>query len=87
MSKQTSLRALLPVVAAEDLHLHLVDIKTAFLNGIIEETIYVQQPSQFSSGDRNMACRLLRSLYGLRQAPRAWHARLKEELLKLGFAP
>jgi hypothetical protein len=87
VSKHTTLRAVLALVAAQDLELHQVDVKTAFLNGELDEEIFMQQPEGYEQGGPNVVCRLKRSLYGLRQAPRAWHTRLKEELGHLGFEP
>jgi hypothetical protein len=85
VSKYATLRALLANVAAEDLELHQLDIKTAFLNGTLEEDVYVQQPPGYEVGGKNVVCHLKRALYGLRQAPRAWHQRLKSELQAYGF--
>ena len=85
MSKHTTLRALLAVVAERDLVLHQLDVKTAFLNGELEEEIYMQQAQGYEEGGPKMVCHLKKTLYGLRQAPRAWHTRLKEELEGLGF--
>jgi hypothetical protein len=68
------------------LELHQLDVKTAFLNGELEEEIYMQQPQGYEQGGPEMVCRLKRTLYGLRQAPRAWHMRLKEELGNFEFA-
>ncbi|GAQ93583.1 putative retrotransposon protein [Klebsormidium nitens] len=85
VSKHTTLRALLAVLAARDLELHQLDVKTAFLNGELEETIYMKQPQGYEQGGPEMVCLLKRSLYGLRQAPRAWYLRLKEELGLLEF--
>ena len=84
-SKHTTLRNLLALVASQDLELHQLDIKTAFLNGELEETIYMQQPEGYAEGGPNTVCHLSKSLYGLRQAPRAWHKRLKQELEKMSF--
>ncbi len=86
VSKHTTLRALLSEVATEDLELHQLDVKTAFLNGELEEDIYMVQPPGYVEGGSRMACHLRRALYGLRQAPRAWHTRLKKELEDIGFA-
>ncbi len=85
VSKHTTLRTLLALAAAEDLELHQLDIKTAFLNGDLEETIYMQQPEGCAEGGPSMVCRLRKSLYGLKQAPRAWNTRLKQELESMGF--
>ena len=85
VSKHTTLRTLLALAAADDLELHQLDIKTAFLNGELEETIYMQQPEGYVEGGTDTVCHLKKSLYGLRQAPRAWHTRLKQELELMGF--
>ncbi|KAJ9514290.1 hypothetical protein QJQ45_012314 [Haematococcus lacustris] len=87
VSKHTTLRALLAKAAAENMEVHQLDFETAFLNGVLEEheVIYVQQPEGFREGSSNTVCRLHKALYGLRQAPRAWHARLCEELLAMNF--
>jgi Reverse transcriptase (RNA-dependent DNA polymerase) len=85
VSKYATLRTLLAIVAADDLEMHQLDIKTAFLNGEIEEDIFLQQPPGYEEGPSNLACHLRRALYGLRQAPRQWHARLKKELEDIGF--
>ncbi|WVZ75547.1 hypothetical protein U9M48_023588 [Paspalum notatum var. saurae] len=64
-----------------------LDVKSAFLNGFIEEEVYVRQPPSFESArfpDR--VYKLRKALYGLKQAPRAWYARLKSFLLKSRFA-
>jgi hypothetical protein len=59
-------RALLAVAAREGLEIHQVDVKTAFLNGELEEEVYVTQPPGFENGDRNTVCRPLWSKAGTR---------------------
>ena len=86
VSKYTTVRALLAVAATQDLEIHQLDIKTASLNGELEEDVWVQQAPGYESGD-GLACHLHKSLYGLKQAPRAWHSKLKEMLAALGFIP
>src|SRR3569833_2696538 len=56
-----------------------------FLFGELEEEIYMQQAQVYEQGGPGMVCHLKRTLYGLRQAPRAWHTRLKEELGNFEF--
>ncbi|KAJ9520612.1 hypothetical protein QJQ45_007481 [Haematococcus lacustris] len=87
VSKHTTLRALLALAAARDMEVHQIDVEAAFLNGTLQpdEVIYVQQPEGFEEGSPNTVCRLQKALYGLRQAPRAWHAKLKQELEGMGF--
>ncbi|KAJ9534588.1 hypothetical protein QJQ45_022193 [Haematococcus lacustris] len=87
VSKHTTLRALLALAAARDMEVHQIDVEAAFLNGMLQpdEVIHVQQPEGFEEGSPNTVCRLQKALYGLRQAPRAWHAKLKQELEGMGF--
>eukprot|EP00253_Pinus_taeda_P020704 PITA_20704 len=57
--------------------IHQIDVKTTFLNGKIEEEVYIKQPEGFQAFDRDShVCRLKRDLYGLKQAPRAWYTRI-----------
>src|ERR1700752_4112245 len=63
--KMTSIRVLLSIVAIHDLELHQMDVKTAFLNGHLEEEIYMQQPEGFiARGNEHLVCKLKRTLYG-----------------------
>jgi hypothetical protein len=66
--------------------LHQTDIKTTFLNGVIEEEVYIEQPQGFEFEDKKShVCKLKKSLYGLKQAPRAWYIRIDSFLTSLGF--
>ncbi|GIL80332.1 hypothetical protein Vretifemale_9565, partial [Volvox reticuliferus] len=82
-----SLRALLVVAAAKGMPIHQLDVSTAFLNGELEEELWMQQPPGYESKDPNLACRLKRSIYGLKQAPHCWYVKLVAALDKLGFKP
>jgi hypothetical protein len=84
--KMTSIRVLLAITAIRDLELHQMDVKTAFLNGSIEEEIYMTQPEGFiQPGKEHLVCKLNRALYGLKQAPRAWYQRIDSFLISVGF--
>eukprot|EP00253_Pinus_taeda_P028545 PITA_28545 len=64
-----------------------MDVKSAFLNGDLEEEVYIEQPDGFILGnDPNLVCRLKKGLYGLKQAPRAWYYRLDKYLHQQGFS-
>ena len=85
-----TLRSVLAIAAMWDLILTGADVKTAYLYGYIEEdiTIYMRQPrgfEQYTKDGEPMVCRLIRSIYGLRQSGARWEARLIQELTKMGF--
>ena len=61
-------------------------MKSAFLNGVINELVYVEQPPRFEDPrNPNHVYRLHKALYGLKQAPRAWYERLRDLLIMQGF--
>uniref|UniRef100_A0A2N9HUB9 Reverse transcriptase Ty1/copia-type domain-containing protein n=1 Tax=Fagus sylvatica TaxID=28930 RepID=A0A2N9HUB9_FAGSY len=73
VSKKDSLRVILALVAHFDLELQQMDVKTAFLNGDLEEEVYMKQPEGFPSSDgEHLVCKLKKSIYGLKQASRQW---------------
>ncbi|GJT43808.1 retrovirus-related pol polyprotein from transposon TNT 1-94 [Tanacetum coccineum] len=80
--KMTTIRLFLSIVAAENLHLEQLDVKTVFLYGDLDEDIYMTQPEGFQSAgkEENLVCKLKKSLYGLKQALRQWlrHGRNQE---------
>ena len=64
-----------------------MDVKNAFLQGELEEQVYMVQPPGFHSGtNTSVVCRLKKSVYGLKQAPRAWNAKITQKLRRMGFA-
>ena len=63
-----------------------MDMRTAFLNGIIQEEVYVEHPHGFEiHGREHHVCKMKIALYGLKQAPRAWYSRIDSYLLWMGF--
>ncbi|WIA15726.1 hypothetical protein OEZ85_003590 [Tetradesmus obliquus] len=87
VGKYTSMRALTAKAAAEDLIIHNIDFSSAFLNGTLEEELWIKQPEGYVEGEPGMACKLVKSLYGLKQAPRVWHLNLDEIIQEKGFKP
>jgi hypothetical protein len=66
--------------------IHHMDVKTAFLNGIIQGEVYIEKPLGFEvRGRESHVCRLKKALYGMKQAPRAWYFRIDAYLQRLGF--
>ena len=81
-----SLRLLLALAALEDWHIHQMDIKLAFLNGMLDEEIYMEQPQgSIVTGMENKVCKLKKSIYGLKQASHTWNLQFHGFLLELGF--
>jgi len=81
-----SLRVVLALAAQKNLKVHQMDVKTAFLNGELNEVIYMKQPQGFIEEDcENLVCKLKRSIYGLKQSPRCWNSALDDHLRKIGF--
>ena len=63
-----------------------MDVTTTFLNGVIEEEVYIEQPEGFETHEhKTHVCRLKKAPYGLKQAPRAWYGRIDSYLQKMGF--
>ncbi|GJZ17424.1 retrovirus-related pol polyprotein from transposon TNT 1-94 [Tanacetum coccineum] len=84
--RMTTIRVVLAMCATYDLHLEQLDVKTAFLHGILEEEIYMLQPEGFKQkGKENLVCRLSKSLYGLKKAPRCWYKRFNSFIRSLGY--
>jgi hypothetical protein len=64
-----------------------MDAKTSFINRVIEEEVYIEKPQGFEVHPREThVCRLKKALYGIKQAPRAWDARIGSYLMRLGFS-
>lgn len=82
--KFDSIRTLLALAAEQDLEIHQMDVKSAFLNADLKEEIYMECPEGFNS-NRNVVWRLNKSLYGLKQASREWYECVEKEFTKLGY--
>jgi hypothetical protein len=86
VARYSSIRSILALSTQMGSRIHEMDVKTAFLNGIIEEEVYIEQPKGFETFDREShVCILKRSLYGLKQAPCAWYTWIDSYFTGLGF--
>jgi hypothetical protein len=85
VARMESVRLLLALAAKDGWCVHHMDVKSAFLNGDLKE-VYVHQPSGFAIPDKEgKVLRLRKAFCGLRQAPRAWNAKLDSTLRRMGF--
>ena len=86
VSLKNSFRIIMAIVAHFDLELHQMGVKTAFLNGEIDEIIYMEQPKNFVTGDsKSMDCKLKKSLYGLKQSPHLWYHKFHKIISSFRF--
>lgn len=86
VTRLETVKILLALAAKSSWEVHHLDVKTAFLNGDIKEDVYVSQPEGFEvAGQEQMVYKLLKALYGLGQAPRAWYEKLNACLSSLCF--
>jgi hypothetical protein len=81
VAQLTTICVLLSLVASHGLLIYQMDVKTTFLNGELDEEIYMEQSAWFvANGQEGMLCKLLKSLYGLKQAPKQWHEKFDRTL-------
>ena len=81
MSKNTTC-----LLDLQRIQVYQMDVKSAFLNGVLEEEVYIEQLDGFADLEKSgMACKLQKELYGLKHAPRAWYERLHNYLIRIGF--
>jgi hypothetical protein len=86
VARLEAIRILLAHACAHNIKLYQMDMKSAFLNGYIQEEVYVKQSPGFEDYKQpNHVYKLRKTLYGLKQAPRAWYERLRDFLLSKGF--
>ena len=86
--KAATIRLVLSIAMSTGWSLRQLDVQNAFLHGVLEEEVFMQQPPGFEDKSKPLhICKLDKALYGLKQAPRAWYSRLSSKLQALGFAP
>ena len=83
--KPITIRLILTLALSYKWPIQQLDVNNAFLNGILEEKVYMQQPQGFEHSDSTLVCILHKALYGLKQAPRQWFERLTTALIQFGF--
>lgn len=86
VAKLIFVRLFISLAATNNWPLHQLDVKNAFLHGDLQEEIYMEQPPVFvAQGESDKVCRLRKSLYGLKQSPRAWFGRFSEVVQEFGM--
>ena len=86
VSGYSSIQTIISLAAEMDWRVHQMDVKTSFLNEVIDEEVYIEQPKGFYVDNRETrVCRLHRALYGLKQEPRSWYSRIDSYLWEMGF--
>lgn len=85
VARMDSFRLLFSIAVNDDLHIHQMDVSTAFLGSLLKETIYMRMPRPWSDQFPNKVFKLHRSVYGLKQASRKWYQVLDDFLISIGF--
>ena len=86
VSKKDSLQIITALVAHFDFDLHQMDVKPTFLNGNLEEEVYMKQSEGFSSSEgEHLVCKLKKSIYGLKQVSCQWYLKFHEVIVSFGF--
>ena len=81
-----TVRTMLSITSQQKWKVYQMDVKSAFLNGVLKEEVYVEQPlGSEIEGQEHKVCKLKKSLYGLKQAPRAWYDRIDVYLTRNVF--
>jgi len=89
MAKMTSVCLFIAMAALQRWPLYQLDVKNAFLNGDLQEEIYLEQPPGFIAQGESfgLVCRFRKSLYGLKQSPRAWFGKFSSVVKEFGMTP
>ena len=85
VGKMTTVRMVISIAASQGWPLHHTDVKNAFLHGDLKEDIYMVLPHGLSSTSSLDVCKLKQSLYGMKQAPRAWFDKFQSTVLRFSF--
>ena len=86
VARLEAIRMFLPLSCHKNFKVYQMDFKSAFLNGKLEEEVYIEQPEGFLlSEKKDYVCKLKKAVYGLKQDPRAWFSRLDSYLKQKGF--
>ena len=86
VERYTSIKTIMALDSMMKWNINQMDVKIVFLNGVIEEEVYIEQPQGFKFENKvTDVCHLNEDLYGLKQAPRAWYGRIYNFLTSLGF--
>ena len=86
VARMEAIRTILAYACSKQIKVYQMDVKSTFLNGELEEEVYIEQPRGFPLSEHgDFVCRLKKALYGLKQAPRAWYSRLDKYLQQQGF--
>ncbi|KAJ0919075.1 putative RNA-directed DNA polymerase [Helianthus annuus] len=83
--KMVTIRCVLSLAVKNNWQIYQLDVNNAFLYGSISEDVYIKLPPGYFPEDESRVCKLVKSLYGLKQALRKWNEKLNEVLLKMGF--
>jgi hypothetical protein len=86
VAKITTVRTLIALASINSWHLHQMDVNNAFLHGDLQEEVYMDVPQGVTCSKPNQVCKLIKSLYGLRQASRKWYEKLTSLLIDQGYS-
>ncbi|GKB96676.1 zinc finger, CCHC-type containing protein [Tanacetum coccineum] len=87
VARISTIRLLIALASIHSLIIHQMDVKTALLNGDLDNEVNMNQPQGFiMPGNENKVCKLIKSLYGLKQAPKQWHQKFDKVVLSNGYS-